>query len=73
MTINPIYLFKILNKELGKQNWWPVDIEYHRVNGSDPRYEIIVGAILTQNTSWSNVEKALENLKSKKFLTLKVL
>lgn len=40
--------------------------EYHSVKGSgkicDPRFEICVGAILTQNTSWTNVEKALVKL-----------
>lgn len=38
---------------LGPQQWWP---------GETP-FEIVVGAILTQNTNWSNVEKAIKNLK----------
>ena len=38
---------------LGPQQWWP---------GETP-FEIIIGAILTQNTNWSNVEKAIKNLK----------
>lgn len=42
----------------GPQNWWPAD-------GS---FEIAIGAILTQNTNWSNVEKAIENLKRSKVL-----
>jgi endonuclease-3 related protein len=37
----------------GPQHWWP---------GETP-FEVIVGAILTQNTAWSNVEKAIANLK----------
>lgn len=37
----------------GPQNWWP---------GETP-FEVMVGAILTQNTSWKNVERAIENLK----------
>ncbi len=37
----------------GKRDWWP----------GDSRFEIMVGAILTQNTAWSNVEKAINNLK----------
>ncbi len=39
---------------LGTQRWWP---------GETP-FEIIIGAILTQNTNWSNVEKAIKNLKT---------
>ncbi len=37
----------------GAQNWWP----------ARSRFEVIVGAYLTQNTNWSNVEKALLNLR----------
>lgn len=37
----------------GHQNWWPADTEF----------EVMIGAILTQNTSWSNVEKALDRLR----------
>ena len=39
---------------LGTQQWWP---------GETP-FEVIIGAILTQNTNWSNVEKAIKNLKT---------
>jgi endonuclease-3 related protein len=38
---------------LGPRQWWP---------GETP-FEVIIGAILTQNTNWSNVEKAIKNLK----------
>jgi endonuclease-3 related protein len=41
--------------DLGHQKWWP---------GETP-FEVCVGAILTQNTSWTNVEKAIANLKAK--------
>ena len=71
MKITPQKLYEIFLKKFGKQNWWPVDKKYHEKNGSDPRCEIIVGAILTQNTNWPNVEKALENLKSEKILDIK--
>ena len=58
--INP-FLIKSLYNELlekfGKQNWWP--IIYNR---EEPEIEIIFGAILTQNTSWKQVEKSLKNL-----------
>lgn len=37
----------------GSQHWWP----------GDSRFEIMVGAVLTQNTAWSNVERAIANLK----------
>lgn len=50
------YLLEIyytLEKEFGKQNWWP----------GESSWEIVVGAILTQNVSWKNVEKCIENLK----------
>lgn len=71
MKLTPHILYKILLEEYGQQNWWPMDKEYHEKHGSDPRFEIIVGAILTQNTAWSNVEKALTNLKSKNMLDIK--
>ena len=47
----------------GAQHWWP----------ADSRLEIIVGAVLTQNTAWTNVEFALERLKSAQALTLERL
>ena len=43
----------------GPQHWWP----------GDSPFEIAVGAILTQNTSWQNVEKAIANLKAAGFLS----
>ena len=48
-----------LRKHFGPQHWWP---------GETP-FEISVGAILTQNTNWSNVEKAIANLKSAKVMS----
>jgi len=51
--------YKLLFAEFGPQNWWP---------GETP-FEVIVGAILTQNTAWSNVEKAIANLKRERLLT----
>ena len=47
-------LYEILFNLYGPQNWWPCK--------SGERWEIITGAILTQNTAWTNVEKAVENL-----------
>lgn len=43
----------------GPQHWWP----------GDTPFEIMVGAVLTQNTAWRNVEKAIANLKRAKALT----
>ena len=43
----------------GAQDWWP---------GRTP-FEVIVGAILTQNTAWKNVERAITNLRREKLLT----
>jgi endonuclease-3 related protein len=71
MKATPQTLYKILLKEFGNLNWWPMDQNYHKKFNSDPRFEVIVGAILTQNTAWSNVEKALYNLKSKRMLDCK--
>ena len=47
-------LFKTLQEYYGEQHWWPCQ--------SGERWEIITGAILTQNTAWTNVEKAIGNL-----------
>ena len=58
----PDALKKIYNHLLstfGPCNWWP----------GDSPFEVIIGAILTQNTNWSNVEKAIQNLKNADLLT----
>jgi endonuclease-3 related protein len=54
--LNSIY--KKLYSYFGPQHWWP---------GKTP-FEVMVGAILTQNTNWLNVEKAINNLKKRKLL-----
>ena len=56
-------LFLRLYSVFGPQRWWPA--------GSS--FEVIVGAILTQNTNWSNVEKAILVLKKKQCLNPKGL
>ena len=56
-ALNEIY--RLLYDEFGPQNWWP----------GETRFEIITGAILTQNTNWTNVVKAIANLKSADCLT----
>jgi len=51
-------VYQRLFRAYGPQYWWP---------GETP-FEVIVGAVLTQNTAWSNVEKALANLKAAEVL-----
>jgi len=46
-------IYNKLYKYYGEQYWWP----------GDSPFEIVIGAILTQNISWENVEKAISNLK----------
>ena len=48
------HLFTVLLDYFGPQKWWPCQ--------TGLRWEIITGAILTQNTAWTNVEKAIGNL-----------
>jgi endonuclease-3 related protein len=66
-----IELYERLFDYYGPQGWWPVDIDYHLKHGTDPREEIVIGAVLTQNTAWKNVERALENLKRRSALSFK--
>ena len=53
-----IEIYRRLYRAFGPQHWWP----------GDSPFEIAVGAILTQNTNWANVEKAIGNLKKKMVL-----
>jgi len=46
-------MYRRLHNYYGEMHWWP----------GDSAFEIMVGAILTQNTNWRNVERALENVK----------
>ncbi len=55
--------YRALYSRWGPQNWWP----------AQSRLEVIVGAYLTQNTNWSNVEKAMANLRRARVLSLKGL
>ena len=47
-------VYRRLHATHGPQHWWP----------GDSVFEIMVGAVLTQNTAWTNVEKAIANLKA---------
>ena len=52
-------IYQLLFDRFGPQHWWP----------GQTQFEIIAGAILTQNTNWANVEKAITNLKAADRLT----
>jgi endonuclease-3 related protein len=53
-------MYRKLSHAWGPQHWWPAETPF----------EIIVGAILTQNTSWSNVERALGSLRAAGILSV---
>jgi endonuclease-3 related protein len=53
-------IYQLLYERYGPQNWWPADTPL----------EMIIGAILTQSAAWTNVEKAIGNLKSNGTLTI---
>lgn len=67
-------IYKRLLKAFGPQGWWPVRGGYHKgVRTDRDRLEVCVGAILTQNTSWRNVEAAMAQLRKKKVVELNAL
>jgi len=49
-----LFIYEKLFAHYGELNWWPAETPY----------EVIVGAVLTQNTAWGNVEKAIANFGS---------
>lgn len=57
-------IYKQLYKAYGPQHWWPTI-------SKNKEFEIIIGAILTQNTAWKNVEKAIKNLEDKNLIDVK--
>jgi endonuclease-3 related protein len=52
--------YRALSRAWGAQHWWP----------AETRFEVIVGAYLTQNTAWTNVELALANLRASELLSI---
>jgi endonuclease III related protein len=52
--------YQVLFRAWGPQHWWPAETQF----------EVIVGAYLTQNTAWTNVEKALANLRAARLLSV---
>ena len=65
-------LYVQLYKKYGPQGWWPINNQYNKKDYSKKtekeKFEIATGAILTQNTSWKNVEKALSQLREHEVL-----
>jgi endonuclease III related protein len=55
--------YETLYAAWGPQHWWP----------AQSRFEVMVGAILTQNTSWKNVELALTKLRSARALSMQAM
>ena len=52
--------YRVLYRAWGTQHWWP----------AETRFEVIVGTYLTQNTAWTNVERALKNLRGADVLSV---
>jgi len=55
--------YALMHTYFGPRNWWP----------ADSPFEVMIGAILTQNTAWTNVEKAIQNIKNKNALSIRRL
>jgi len=53
-------IYSTLYNTFGPQDWWP----------AESKFEIVVGAVLTQNTNWKNVERAIANLKREGVLSV---
>jgi endonuclease-3 related protein len=54
-------IYERLYRHFGPQHWWP----------AESSFEVMIGAFLTQNTSWNNVAKAIVNLKNEKALSFR--
>ena len=52
-------IYRRLHRRFGPRQWWPAETPF----------EVVVGAVLTQNTAWTNVERAIANLKQARALT----
>src|SRR6516164_5574632 len=63
MKKNMRHIFDLLLAHFGPLHWWPAETPF----------EVCVGAILTQNTNWGNVERAIANLKAAQVLTPRLL
>jgi endonuclease-3 related protein len=56
-------MYDRLLSHFGPQEWWP----------AKSKFEVIIGAVLTQNTNWKNVERAIDNLRRHRLLSLSEL
>ncbi len=56
--VDLVRVYEMLLKDFGRQFWWPAETQF----------EVMVGAILTQQTTWTSVEVAVRNLKREKLL-----
>ena len=56
-------IYDRLYAAFGPQNWWP----------AESPFEVIVGAVLTQNTAWTNVEKAIAHLRENALLNIETM
>lgn len=72
-----LHMYKALHSHFGTQQWWPVTEEgkiHPEYSGGSKnekqQLEVIFGAILTQNTSWKNVEKAIAELNKKNLIDI---
>jgi len=63
MKVRLNYFYRKLYAQFGRQHWWP----------GESHFEVVVGAILTQNTNWNNVERAINNLKQENLLNPRAL
>jgi endonuclease III related protein len=58
-----VEIYDRLYAAFGPQNWWP----------AESPFEVIVGAVLTQNTAWTNVEKAIAGLRKNHLIDIKAM
>ena len=58
-----LHIHQLLSSHFGSLYWWP----------AESPFEVVIGAILTQNTAWTNVERAIKNLKQADSLSLERL
>ncbi|MDD3506289.1 MAG: endonuclease III domain-containing protein [Sulfurimonas sp.] len=78
--MNKIYnIYKTLYDNYGPQGWWPITgYGYHKLDYTFPRdereiFEVCLGSILTQNTTFTSVVKSLENLHTKNAINAKAM
>lgn len=78
--MNKIYnIYELLYDNYGPQGWWPITgYGYHKLDYTFPRdkreiFEVCLGSILTQNTTFKSVVKSLQNLHAKNALSAKAL